>query len=229
MRRYERQRGAGVNKHTGHRAKPDRSAHSAKTKRRPKKSKSRLEEPSAVMKRQPAPGLIPQECPSEERIIKPVTVTEWRPAHADPVGPPTVAVTANGKPRAVSVEIGKPGRISVRRAGVLHRRGGGGYHAVDAAGHPTVKTIVIGQPSNVERRIVARAHGERLALLERRGAFLVKNVNVAFGDVDAAAIVEIIQPEAGPPRRLDRKVAAGNAEIVITAGVDIDRNGSLTK
>src|SRR5579863_1531893 len=109
MARHERQRGARVHEYAGHRAETNRPAKSTKPKWRPHKSKTRLEEPTAVMVGQPAPGLIPHERPPEEGIVEPIAVAERRPAHPNAIGLPTVTVPSHGKPGAVGVQIAEAG------------------------------------------------------------------------------------------------------------------------
>src|SRR5713101_280733 len=224
------QRAAGADPNSRDGAPGDAPVPNAKTSRRPNPAKTGFEDPSAEVIRQPTPRLVADKRPAEERIEIPIAVAviERRPSEANAIGPPTVTVAGNGIPRAVGVEITEAGRI-IGRAGVLHRGSRGRHDAVFAAGDPVVKIVVFGKPANVDGRVFAGTHGERLAFFERGGVVLVSNVDVALEDVDVAAVIEIVHAEASAAGGFDSEIATGDAEVVAAAGIDVERCRALAK
>src|SRR5277367_4555957 len=129
--------GAGVRANpSGGGGSPGGEAGIAKIAGNPNPTEARLENPAAVVVREPAPGLIADESPAECGVLKPATTRKRAPAKADAVRTPAVTVAADGKPRTVGVEVSESRsvarRVVVGRvAGVLHGSGGGGDHGID--------------------------------------------------------------------------------------------------
>src|SRR5712691_2018697 len=131
------------------------------------------------MIRSPPPRLVAHPSPTEGRIPDPLPRRERRRAKADNKWPPTVAVSAAGKPGTIVVQVGKSGSV-VGRIRVLQRRCRGGAYTVNAAGDPAVKVVLIEKAPNGQRRIVASLDRKRLALFELRRVVLVQNGNAAL-------------------------------------------------
>src|SRR2546425_8193853 len=99
------------------------------------------------MIRSPAPRLVAHPSPTEGRIPDPLPRREWRPAKAGAKRPPTVAVSAAGKPGTIVVQVGKSGSV-VGRIRVLQRRCCGGGNTVNAARGPTGKIVLLEKAGN---------------------------------------------------------------------------------
>ncbi len=77
--------------------------------------------------------------------------------------------------------------------------------------------------------IFSSLHGEGLALAELRGFLLVQDRGVAGEDVDVAAVVKVVEAEGALAGGLNRKVAAGDAEIVSACGIYVEGSGALAE
>jgi len=91
--------GAGIRANpSGGGGPPGGEADVAKIAGNPDPAEAGLENPSAVVVWEPAPGLIANEAPAECGILKPTTARKRTPAKADAVGTPAVSVAADGEP-----------------------------------------------------------------------------------------------------------------------------------
>jgi hypothetical protein len=103
----------------------------------------RVEEPSPVVKRGPAPRLIAHPSPAKRGIHVPLPIGEGGPAEAYSKRPPAIAIGTTGVKSAIGVEIGESGDV-IRGTSILQRRGGGGGDGVDATGDPAIKVVLLG-------------------------------------------------------------------------------------
>src|SRR6266567_3464122 len=176
----------------------------------------------------PTPRLEAGKSPAEGWIPNPLTIRERRPPIANAEGPPAETVSSAIRPRSVGIEAAEAGRV-VRRIRVLHGGRGCGGNRVDLSGNPAVEFILIRKAAEAHGGLVARLHGERLAFFEARGFFLVKNGD-ATGDIfDGAAVVKIIETERGAASGLDRKIPAGNTEIIAAHRIYVEGSAALAQ
>ena len=89
--------------------------------------------------------------------------------------------------------------------------------------------IIAGGKSADTYGIFSSLHGERLALAELRGFFLVQDGGVALQDVHIASIVIVVEAEGALAVSLDREVAACHAEIIVVGGIHIEGSGALAE
>src|SRR5271163_4452231 len=159
--------GAGVRANpSGGGGPPGGEAAATKIAGNPDPAEAGVENPAAVVVREPAPGLIANEAPAECGILKPATARKRTPAKADAVGTPAVTVAADGEPRAVGVEVAESGGVR-GVAIVLQRGGGGGDHGIDATADPAIEIVAVRKASDIFGVGIRGAHGKRLALRER--------------------------------------------------------------
>src|SRR5260370_13804620 len=109
------------------------------------------------MERSPTPRLIAHPGPAKRRIHKPLAVGEGGPTEACPKRPPAIAIGATGIKSAIGKEICEPRNV-IRRTSVLQRRGGCGRDGIDAAQDPLIEVVLLSQPGDAQRRIVASFH-----------------------------------------------------------------------
>src|SRR5260370_25250312 len=110
-----------------------------------------IKERASVMIRSPAPRLVAHPSPAEGRIPDPLPRREWRPAKAGAKRPPTVAVSAAGKPGTIVIQVGKSGSVVGRICGLQRRRCGGAY-TCNPARDPAVKIVHIQTTTHSQRR-----------------------------------------------------------------------------
>src|SRR5260370_27308178 len=110
-----------------------------------------IKERASVMIRSPAPRLVAHPSPAEGRIPDPLPRREWRPAKAGAKRPPTVAVSAAGKPGTIVIQVGKSGSV-VGRICVLQRRRCGGAYTFKSARDPAGQVVPIPESPNGQRK-----------------------------------------------------------------------------
>jgi len=144
------------------------------------------------------------------------------------VGTPAIPKLARIE-SAVGVEA-REARGIVGRVDVLLGRCGVVVLGADAVGGPLVKIVARGSVRrDVEILWIVGLHGEGLALVQQGRALLAQDVDAALQNIDAAAVVEIVETEAGMAVGFDAEVAAGDAEVVAVAGIDGEGRGALAQ
>src|SRR4029077_18255485 len=81
---------------------------------RPNPTQAGMENPTAVVIRQPAPRLTADESPASERWVEiPLTHLKRIPTKRNAIRPPAITEAVNGIPSAVSIEITETGGVIV--------------------------------------------------------------------------------------------------------------------
>src|SRR2546426_1797516 len=115
----------------------------------------RIEEPSSIVIRSPAPRLKANPGVAERGIHGPLAIRERRPTEAHTERSPTKSIGPAVGKGAIGIEIGES-RSVIGRTSVLQRCSCGGGKNFDAAGDPAGGVVFLGEAADAAGRNIRR-------------------------------------------------------------------------